>query len=460
MDKRARFQFYFRLLLFLSLGVLLVSCGQPSPTPKVPAHTSDPVETWIRQHAIPFKTSEPGGSDDDLQPLQQIVGNATIVGLGEATHGTHEFFTMKHRILEFLVNKMGFNTFAIENGWDVSRSMDTYVNTGKGNARDILRQDFDRMWQTQEVLDMIEWMRAYNADSSHTTKVHFAGFDCTVITPAAFDDVLNYLQSVDPQQTAQVQTLYTGIRPSRAIAYLRGYTTSQQKHYQDNAQRVYDLLKAHQAVYESHSSKEAFALALQSAQVILQYTSLAALLAPSETVVTQSRPAYIKRDTFMAENVAWLHDHEGSTAKIVLWAHNLHIANIPDYFGSQEKNMGAFLRDWYQENYLSIGTSFYQGTFRNFSTSESYIDTLQAPSTDSYNYTLGSVGIPQYILDIRKTPSGPVTNWVQGPRILRTVGLRGSHGADLDQVMFGSLQERFDVIIHFQNITASQLLRY
>src|SRR5260370_37345703 len=87
----------------------------------------------------------------------------------------------------------------------------------------------------------------------------------------------------------------------------------------------------------------------------------------------------------MAENIGWLHDHEGSNAKIVLWAHNLHIADIPDYFGSQEKNMGAFLRDWYQENYLSIGTSFYQGTFRNFSTSESYIDTLLAPSTDSYN---------------------------------------------------------------------------
>src|SRR6266852_4359212 len=123
MDTRARFQLYFSLLLFLSLGVLLVSCGQPSPTPKVPAHTSDPVETWIRQHAISLKTSEPGGSDDDLQPLQQIVGNATIVGLGEASHGTHEFFTMKHRILEFLVSHMGFNTFAMENGWDASRPM-------------------------------------------------------------------------------------------------------------------------------------------------------------------------------------------------------------------------------------------------------------------------------------------------------------------------------------------------
>ena len=458
MDKRARHQFYVGLLLCLSLSVLLVSCGQPSPSPTVPTHTTDPVKTWIRQHAIPFRTSEPGGSDDDLQPLEQIVGNATIVGLGEATHGTHEFFTMKHRLLEFLVNKMGFTTLAIENGWDASRPMDTYVITGKGNARDILQRDFGISWPTQEHLDMFEWMRAYNADPSHTTKIHLAGFDCQSITPAAFDDVLNYLQSVDPGQLALVHTLYLGIRPSRALVYAHnsGYTTSQQQHYQNNAQQVYDLLKAHQSVYESHSSQEAFALALQSAHVILQYTILSALLAPSETVLT-SRPAYIQRDACMAANVAWLHDHAGSTSKMVVWAHNVHIANIPGYFGSQAKNMGAFLRDWYQENYRAIGTSFYQGTYRVFSaqTGGSHIDPLAIPPTDSYNYTLGSAGIPHYILDIRKTPAGPVTTWVQGPGIFRIVGL---HGEDMDHVMFGSLHERFDVIIHIQNVTASQLL--
>ena len=458
MSKRRLFPFCFHLLLVLSLGTTFVGCNQTTPTPKPPSRISGPVETWIRQHAIPFKTAEPGGSDDDLQPLQQIVGNATIVGLGEATHGTHEFFTMKHRLLEFLVNKMGFNTFAIENGWDVSRPMDTYVITGKGNARDTLLQDFYPMWQTQEVLDMIEWIRAYNADPSHTTKVHFAGFDCSDITPAAFDDVLNYLKSVDPGQTAQVQTLYTGIRPSSAYAYV-GYTDAQlsqttKQHSQDNAQRVYDLLKAHQTVYESHSSKEAFALALQSAHIILQYTTLAALIAPSETLLT-SLPAYTQRDAFMAENVAWLHDHAGSNTKIVLWAHNLHIANIPDYFGSYE-NMGAFLRKQYQENYRPIGTSFYQGAFRNFSTRVSSIDTLAVPAKDSYNYTLGSVDIPQYILDLRETPTGPVTKWVQGPGILRTVGVGGE---DLDQVMRGSLQQWFDVIIHFQIITPSRVLQ-
>jgi len=176
-----------RLLVLLTFGIMLVSCSQPSPMPHTPSPKLNLVETWIQQHAIPFKTAEPGGSEQDLQPLKQIVGNATIVGLGEATHGTHEFFTMKHRILEFLVSHMGFNTFAMENGWDASRPMDTYFMTGSGNPRDLLRQDFYAAWQTQEVLDLLAWMRAYNANPAHRTKVHY-WFDVIIhfqdITPS------------------------------------------------------------------------------------------------------------------------------------------------------------------------------------------------------------------------------------------------------------------------------------
>src|SRR5438128_720194 len=206
MRRKASSHFCLCLLVLVSFSVSLVGCNQVPPPSQ-----ADLVKIWIQQHAIPFTTAEPGGSDVDLQPLKQIVGNASIVGLGEATHGTHEFFTMKHRILEFLVNEMGFTTFAIENGWDVSRLIDTYVMTGRGNARDLLLNEPFLSWQTQEVLDLIEWMRAYNANPSHTTKVHFAGIDCTDLTPAAFQDVLTYIQSVDPQQRAQVQAWYAGI---------------------------------------------------------------------------------------------------------------------------------------------------------------------------------------------------------------------------------------------------------
>lgn len=451
--RRTCLQFCSHLLALLILSITLVGCNQPSPVPSTSLHKLDVIETWIQQHAIPFKTAEPGGSDEDLQPLKQIVGNASIAGLGEATHGTHEFFTMKQRLLEFLVNQMGFHTFAMENGWDASRPMDNYVMTGNGNPRDILRQDFYAAWQTQEVLDLIEWMRAYNANPAHTTKVHFAGIDSWNVTQSAFDDVVNYIREVDPQQTASIQALYAGFRPAGerpAFADYGGFSQLPQatkQHYQNDAQQVYDVLKTHQAAYESRSSIQAFALALQSARVIVQYAILGVLIPSSGSLFTSDQ-AYAQRDAFMAENVAWLHDHEGNGTKIVLWAHNLHIANL-----RQPSSMGTFLRQWYKENYIAIGTSFYQGSFHIFTSGSPKIFIAAAPGTDTYNYELGKAGIPRYILDIRSTPTGAVTDWIQGTHRLINYGVGGE---DLEAV--GPLQHWFDVIIHFQSITASHLL--
>ncbi len=458
MSKRTLFPFCFHLLLVLSLDATFVSCNQAVPTPKAPSHTLGSVETWIQQHAIPFKTAAPGGSDVDLQPLKQIVGNATIVGLGEATHGTHEFFTMKHRILEFLVNEMGFTTFAIENGWDVSRLIDTYVMTGRGSARALLLNEPFLSWQTQEVLDLIEWMRAYNANPSHTTKVHFAGIDCTDLTPAAFQDVLTYIQSVDPQQSAQVQAWYAGIDVyddvrSYALSYSSGLSQAMKEQNRTTAQKVYNLLKTHQTVYERRSSPQAFALALHIARVIVQFTIVQGY--PNNWL--SGGPGFFQRDEYMAENVAWLHDQGGGHVKMVLWAHNAHIANDPSYnrYGPHPENMGAFLREWYQQSYRPIGTSFYQGTCSIFPGGSYTTLTLPTPATDTYNYTLGSVGIPRYILDLRQVPAGPVTAWMQGPRRLISIGFGGEQ---LGLLSSGSLQQWFDVIIHFQTITPSKVL--
>src|SRR5216684_6674973 len=97
------------------------------------ARTSDePSVNWIRQHAVRLKTPEAGHGFADMHPLKKIIGNARIVALGEATHGTREFFQLKHRILEFLVAEQGFTVFAIEANWPESLAVDDYVLHGTG----------------------------------------------------------------------------------------------------------------------------------------------------------------------------------------------------------------------------------------------------------------------------------------------------------------------------------------
>jgi len=462
MSKSRWFPLSLFLLCVLSLSIPFVSCTQAASAPKASSHTAGPVETWIEQHAIPLMTAEPSGADEDLQPLEQLVGNATLVGLGEQTHGTHEFFTMKLRILEFLVTHMGFTTFALENGWDESRQIDRYVLTGQGNLSDLLHADLYPTWRVQEFRDLIEWIRAYDADPAHPTKVHFAGIDCANISQAAFDEVVAYVRGVDPQQTNLVQALYADIRPSGPTPVFvdsGGFSSLPQatkQHYQDNAQQVYTLLQAHQAAYESQSSKEAYALALQSAHVILQYTKLAVHIAPFATLLA-SPPGKASRDACMAENVAWLHEHTGGGAKIVLSAHNIHIANTAPVAGLNEHNLGGLLRQLYKQQYLTIGTSFFQGSFNALTSYNEFTSyTVGPPLVGSYDDVLGSVGLPLYLLDIRQTPAGAVTNWVQGPAKLRMISQVFDPAHEADDYGQGSLHQWFDIIMHFQKTTASR----
>lgn len=105
------------------------SSSTPAPKPTIrPDKLDEAVVAWLRERAIPFDTSEPVDNYSDLMPLKQIIGDARIVALGEATHGTHEFFTMKHRILRFLVEQMGFSVFGIEDQWARQKPSTTPCN--------------------------------------------------------------------------------------------------------------------------------------------------------------------------------------------------------------------------------------------------------------------------------------------------------------------------------------------
>ena len=115
------------LLLLLFVAIVLTACMQTAPA-QTHTPSSDPVVRWIQKNAIPLQTTDPGGSNADLKLLKQIVGNASIVGLGEETHGTHEFIDIKARLAEFLISNMGFTTFIMENDWGSSQLVDASIN--------------------------------------------------------------------------------------------------------------------------------------------------------------------------------------------------------------------------------------------------------------------------------------------------------------------------------------------
>lgn len=136
---------------------------------------NQPVVDWLRKQAIRLNTAEARHGFADMKPLKRVIANARIVSLGEATHGTREFFQLKHRMLEFLATEMGFTIFSIEANMPEAYRLNEFVLTGKGDPAQLLKGMYFWTWNTEEVLDMIRWMRDFN--KSGKGRVEFTGFD-------------------------------------------------------------------------------------------------------------------------------------------------------------------------------------------------------------------------------------------------------------------------------------------
>lgn len=128
---------------------------------------------WIRKSAIPLAGTEARRDRHDLQALRKLIGDARIVSLGEATHGTREIFELKHRLIEFLATDMGFTIFSIEANMPEAYRLNDYVLHGTGDPAELLRGLYFWTWNTEEVLDLIRWMREFNA--SGRGRLQFTG---------------------------------------------------------------------------------------------------------------------------------------------------------------------------------------------------------------------------------------------------------------------------------------------
>jgi len=139
------------------------------------AQEKSPVIEWIAGHAIRLSTVEARHGFSDLQPLKRVIGDARIVELGEATHGSREFFQLKHRMLEFLATEMDFTIFSIEASMPEAYRLNDFVLEGKGDPAQLIKGMYFWTWNTEEVLDMVLWMREFN--KSGKGRVEFTGFD-------------------------------------------------------------------------------------------------------------------------------------------------------------------------------------------------------------------------------------------------------------------------------------------
>jgi erythromycin esterase len=224
--------------------------------------------------------------------------------------------------------------------------------------------------------------------------------------------------------------------------------------YATQAREIADLLRQHAATLVAHSSLQTFDWALETAEVISQFTLYADLRG------TNPNAAFSYHEQSSAANAAWCHDHWG---KSIVWAHDCHVAKNTPLLGIYpDKTMGSVLRDQFGDNYLSIGTSFGQGAYLaikpNAPGATHEIDTIRvgAPAPNSTTAVLNQAGGELFLLDLRQAPA-PVRLWLELPRPIR-IGAMFTPGDPEWTAKYttlnASLGKWFDVIVHLRRVTA------
>ncbi len=163
-----------------ALAAILAVAGAAWLTrlPAVPA-AGAAVGPALARAALPLATDDPAAPDGDLRPLIPVLGGRRVVALGEATHGTREFFRLKDRIVRLLVRHAAFTTFALEISPAAGDRLNRFVRDGSGNVDDALRQFEFWTWKTEEVRDLARWLRQWNRDAPEGRLVSFVGINAT-----------------------------------------------------------------------------------------------------------------------------------------------------------------------------------------------------------------------------------------------------------------------------------------
>ena len=292
----------------------------------------------LRRRAVVIPTLALNADPDQFAAIGNAIGNARIVGMGEGTHGTSEFFAFKNRLFKYLVDRKGFTVFAMEAAWGAGLNVDRYIKTGRGTAQQAVASLTFLVWNTPQVVDLIQWMRDYNAAPGKHPILSFVGIDMQD-PMGAIGYLAGYLHAHDP---TELQIANQALQCSAdATAHYDA------KPPQDCRSKVAAVGQALGAFRDAPD----VATAQEAVTNILQFLDFAGKTNNAQVGM---------RDRDMASNVEWL-AAQYPDAKIALWAHNGHVGTTPEL---SYRPMGSYLRQALGPAYYVIGQTFGSGTVR------------------------------------------------------------------------------------------------
>jgi erythromycin esterase-like protein len=412
----------------------------------------------IRRSAHPLT-----GETTDFDPLLKAIGESRFVLIGEATHGTHEFYRLRAQITKRLIAEKEFNAVAVEADWPDAYRINQFVRfeSDDEDAIDAL-SGFRRfpawMWRNADVLDFVGWLRNYN-EHRHAKRAGFYGLDLYSLH-ASIRAVLDFLDKVDPEAAHRARYRYACFdnfgEDTQAYGYATSFGLSKScedeviSQWMEMRRRAADLARR-----DGRVARDAFFFAEQNARLVKNAEEY------YRSMFHERVSSWNLRDTHMAETLDALVRHLGAKAKVVVWAHNSHLgdARATEMGQRGELNLGQLVRQRYGKEATLVGFTTHTGTVTAASGWDSPAERkyIRPALPGSYEALFHETGVPNFLLRLSKREEA--TAALQEPRLERAIGViylprseRASH------YFHAQLPEQFDVVLHYDETRAVEPL--
>ena len=406
------------------------------------AGRSAAVSRLIRETAEPFsdiETAELGG-------LIERMGSARVVLLGEATHGTSEFYRMRARITRELIAHHGFTIVAVEADWPDAAWVDRYVRHAPAPpAGDPPFARFPRwMWRNREVAEFAEWLRARNAECPDPTRqAGFYGLDLYSLF-GSIGVVLDYLDRMDPGAARLARARYACLFPwtGNPAAYGRAAVGGEEASCEGEVVSALMDLLARRVDYASRDGTS-FLDAAQNARLVANAERYYRLMYHGSVA------SWNLRDQHMFDTLTTLLAFHGPEARAVVWEHNSHVGDAAaTEMGSRgELNVGHLCRRAMGERAYLVGFGTDHGTVAAASDWDApmEIKSVRPAHADSYERLCHEAEIPAFLLALREPARAEIREELESPRLERAIGVIYRPDRELESHYFtASLPHQFD----------------
>jgi erythromycin esterase-like protein len=409
----------------------------------------------VRSVAVPLT-----GAASDLDALVESIGDARFVLLGEATHGTHEFYFARAMLTRRLISERGFAGVAVEADWPDALRLNAFIH-GEGHDSDAQEAlgNFERfprwMWRNAEVLELMRWLRAHNDTQPPERKAGFYGLDLYSLH-ASMRAVVDYLGRVDPEAGQRARERYACFDRYGPDPQSYGSATAYGFEQGCEDAVIEQLLELQQRPAQGAREEDVrFFHAVMNARLARDSEAY------YRAMYAGRNDSWNLRDTHMADTADALADfltqRRGEPAKLVLWAHNSHLGDArATQLGDQgELNLGQLMRQRHGRETYNVGFTTYTGTViaaREWD--EPGLRRRVRPALPgSYEHLFHELGIPRFLL--RMEDLGEAASGLRERRLERAIGVvyaprteRWSH------YFYADLPAQFDAVLHYDDSRA------